>query len=62
MKIRPLEAELFHADGRTDVTKLIVAFYSFAKAPIKLETVYLNNFRTREHEIYHFVRYYNFLL
>ena len=33
----PVGVELFHADGRTDgqtaVTKLIVAFRSFAKAP-----------------------------
>jgi len=37
MKMCPVGAELFHADGRTevqtDVTKLIVAFRSFAKAP-----------------------------
>ena len=35
MKIRPVEAKLFHADGRTDryTTKLIVAFRSFVKAP-----------------------------
>jgi hypothetical protein len=36
MKIRPVEAELFHIDGRTDretgMTKLIVAFRNFAKA------------------------------
>ena len=31
--MRPVGAELFHADGRTDMTKLIVAFRSFAKAP-----------------------------
>jgi hypothetical protein len=47
MKIRPEEAELFHADRRTDgwtdrqtdMTKLIVAFHSFAGAPnnIKIE-------------------------
>jgi hypothetical protein len=30
MKIRPLESELFHADGRTDMTKLFVTFLSFA--------------------------------
>jgi hypothetical protein len=32
MKIRPMRAELFHADGRTDrhTTKLIVAFRNFA--------------------------------
>ena len=28
IKIRPLGAELFHADRRTDITKLIVAFRS----------------------------------
>jgi hypothetical protein len=37
MKIRPLGAELSHVDGqtdrRTDLTKLIVAFRSFANAP-----------------------------
>ena len=37
MKIRPVGAELFYADGRmdgqTDVTKLIVAFLNFVKAP-----------------------------
>jgi hypothetical protein len=41
IKIRQVEAELFHVDGsthrqmdgRTDMTKLIVAFRNFAKAP-----------------------------
>jgi hypothetical protein len=37
MKIRPVETELFYADGRTDgetdMTKLIVAFRNFANAP-----------------------------
>jgi hypothetical protein len=37
MKILPVEAELFHADGRVggheDMTKLTVAFRYFAKAP-----------------------------
>ena len=33
MKIRPVRAELFHADGRTDMTKLEVAFRNFADAP-----------------------------
>jgi hypothetical protein len=33
MKIRPVDAELFHADGRTDMTKLTVAFHNFANAP-----------------------------
>jgi len=30
MKIRPLAAKLFHADGQTDMTKLTVAFRDFA--------------------------------
>ena len=39
MKIRPVGADLFHADGRTDgqtnTTKLIAAFHNFANAPNK---------------------------
>jgi hypothetical protein len=30
MEIHPLGAELFHADGRADMTNLIVAFRNFA--------------------------------
>ena len=33
MKIHTVEAELFHADGRTDMAKLIVAFRNSANAP-----------------------------
>jgi hypothetical protein len=33
MKIRPVTAELFHADRWTDMMKPIVAFRNFAKAP-----------------------------
>ena len=33
MKIRPVAVELFHADGMTNMTKLIVAFRNFANAP-----------------------------
>ena len=40
MKIRPVGAELFHADGqthgRTDMTKLIVGFRNFAKVTKKI--------------------------
>jgi len=32
MGIRPLGAELFHADGWTDMTKLIVALHNFVNA------------------------------
>ena len=33
MKIRPVGAEMFQADGQTDMMKLIVAFRNFANAP-----------------------------
>jgi len=33
MKICPLEAELFHTDGQTDMAKLMVTFRNFANAP-----------------------------
>ena len=33
MKIRPVGAELLHADGRTDMKKLIVFFAIFTHAP-----------------------------
>jgi len=33
MKIRSVGAELFHADGRTDLTELIVGFRSFGVVP-----------------------------
>jgi len=35
MKILQVGAELFHADGRTDMTTLILAFHNFANAPKK---------------------------
>jgi hypothetical protein len=37
MTIRPMGAELFVADGRADMTKLIVAFRNFTKAPTNTE-------------------------
>ena len=33
MKIRPVGAELFHAEGRTDMAKLTALFRNFANAP-----------------------------
>jgi hypothetical protein len=33
IKIRPEEAELFHADWGTDMTKRILAYRKFANAP-----------------------------
>ena len=34
IKMSPAGAKLFHADGQTDMTKLIVAFPSFVNTPI----------------------------
>jgi len=39
MKIHPVGAKLFHANGRTDMTKLLVAFGSFVKAPKNIHIV-----------------------
>ena len=33
MKIRPVGDQSFHADGRTDMMKLTVAFQNFTNAP-----------------------------
>jgi hypothetical protein len=33
MRFCPVGAELFHADGQTDMTKLVVAFRKFANTP-----------------------------
>jgi len=33
MEILPVGTELLHADGRREMTKLIVAFRNFANAP-----------------------------
>jgi len=37
MKIRSVGAQLFHADGQTYTTKLIVAFRNFAYTPKKVQ-------------------------
>jgi hypothetical protein len=43
MIISPVGAELFHADGQTDMTKLTVAFRNFANAPKKFLSVLQTN-------------------
>jgi len=45
MKIRQVGAELFHADGQTDMAKLAAAFRNFANAP-------KNNVRDRNIFVY----------
>ena len=37
IKIHPVGAELFHADGQTDMTKLTVAFCNLANAPKNIQ-------------------------
>jgi len=49
MKIRPVGDELFHGDGRTDRTKLIVAFRNFANAP---ETAAYNTSQQETEQFY----------
>ena len=39
MEICPVGAELFRSNGQTDMTKLIIAFCNFAKAPKKEQTI-----------------------
>jgi hypothetical protein len=52
MKIRPVGDESFHEDGRADgladVTKIILAFRSFANAPRKLRVYTNGNRRTQK--------------
>jgi hypothetical protein len=49
IKIRQVGAEFFHADGRTDTTKMIVAFRNVAKFScyVFLNTVYLRSLESR---------------
>ena len=49
MKIRPVGAELFYENGRTHMTKLIVAFRNFANAPKNFEFIELNTVTTRNY-------------
>jgi hypothetical protein len=46
MKIRPVRAEFFHTDGQTEMTKLIVVFRNFAKAPkrCRYEAAIINDY------------------
>jgi len=39
MKFRPVAAELFYADGRTDMTNVLVVSRNFAKAPKKGQAI-----------------------
>jgi hypothetical protein len=48
MKIRPVGADLLHADGRTDVKKVIVPFRNFTKAPKKVKVVSVHSMKTSE--------------
>ena len=39
MTNRPVEVEMFHADRRTDMTKLTVAFHKFTNVPKNVSLV-----------------------
>jgi len=43
MEILPVGDELFHADSRTNMTKLTVAFRNFANAPKNGKNLYLSS-------------------
>jgi hypothetical protein len=61
IKIRPVRAELFRADGQIDMTKLTVAFVNFANAhksdwtclymtiQVKCDEVWYNNSHDSDH-------------
>jgi hypothetical protein len=49
MEIRRAGAELFHADGQTDMAKPIVAFRNFANAPKILDRVTLMDIALVQH-------------
>jgi hypothetical protein len=55
MKICPLEAEFFHADGKTDMTNLTVVFLNFANATKMTNTVItlVPTFKTIRHVFGH---------
>jgi hypothetical protein len=40
MKIRPVVAETFYADGQTAMNKLVVFFRNFSKAPKEFAVIY----------------------
>ena len=40
-----MRAESFHADGRTDMTKLVVAFRNFATPPEKWQRFYMQIYK-----------------
>ena len=53
MKIRPVGAYLFHADGHAGMTKLKVAFHSFANAPKTHPCDLLNPSHHNGYSVYH---------
>jgi hypothetical protein len=55
MKILPVGAELLHTDGRkdgrTDITKLIVAFRNFAKTPKKTYRKFTGKYEVTDYSL-----------
>ena len=54
IKVRLVGAELFHGDGRTDMTKLIVTFSNFTKAPKSTDKILriIIHIRTESYSVY----------
>jgi hypothetical protein len=63
MKIRLVGPELFKMEGRTDMTKLVVAFRNFANAPNKFyvlptQCIYVFCVYLRTNSVYFTVHHY----
>jgi hypothetical protein len=41
IKVRPVGAKLFHADGQTDLATLTFAFRNFANAHAEIKNIYV---------------------
>ena len=52
MKICPLGAEFFHANCRTDITELIIAFRNFSKASKNLSASEIINCRNKKSKLF----------
>jgi len=55
MRIHPVTAELSHAEGRKDTTKLTVAFCNFAEAPKNCQRPFSLNLSNVQHSLTQFV-------
>jgi hypothetical protein len=49
MRIHPVTGKLSHAEGRTDMTKLIVAFHNIAEVPKNCQRIFYLNLCNVQH-------------